>query len=145
MTLSNLIAKLKTIQQNHPMLKTFGEGDIYDYVDNGGEIEYPVLWVVMKPSTYSGNAIKYRMTLLFADLLTEDKSNRLQLQSDQLQVALDVIAKLKIDTQYTFTITDNVVIEMFQERFDDFTAGVTADIEINDPNPLDKCVIPTIS
>lgn len=127
------------------MLKTFGEGDIYDYVDNGGEIEYPVLWVVMKPSTYSGHTMKYRLVLLFADLLTEDKSNRLQLQSDQLQVALDVIAKLKIDTQYTFTITDNVVIEMFQERFDDFTAGVTADIEINDPNPLDKCVIPTIS
>ena len=42
MTLSNLIEKLKIIQEEHPMIRTFGEGDIYDYTDNGGEIVYPV-------------------------------------------------------------------------------------------------------
>ena len=40
MTLSELVEKLKAIQEAHPMIRTFGEGDIYDYVDNGGEIEY---------------------------------------------------------------------------------------------------------
>jgi hypothetical protein len=143
MTLSNLISKLKAISLSHPMLKTFGEGDIYDYVDNGGEIEYPVMWVVVKPSNYANTTMRYRLLILFADLLAEDKSNRLQLQSDQHQVALDVVSKLKLDTQYNFNISTNVNVEFFQERFDDFTAGVSVDIEIVDPQPLDLCQFPT--
>jgi hypothetical protein len=143
MSLSNLIAKIKTIQQSHPMLKTFGEGDIYDYVDNGGEIEYPVLWVVTQPSSYVTGTLRYRLLLVFADLLAEDKSNRLQLQSDQLQVAIDVISKLKLDNIYGFNINQNINIEFFQERFDDFTAGVSASIEIIDPTPLNLCQFPT--
>ena len=143
MTLVDLVKKLKAIQEAHPMIRTFGEGDIYDYVDNGGEIEYPVMWVVVKPSNYANTTMRYRLLILFADLLAEDKSNRLQLQSDQHQVALDVVSKLKLDTQYNFNISTNVNVEFFQERFDDFTAGVSVDIEIVDPQPLDLCQFPT--
>jgi len=59
MTLVDLVKKLKAIQEAHPMLRTFGEGDIYDYVDNGGEIQYPVLWTVVRPSVYSGTTMRY--------------------------------------------------------------------------------------
>ena len=142
MTLSNLISKLKAIQVSHPMIRTFGEGDIYDYVDNGGEIEYPVMWTVVKPSTYVGTTLKYRLVILFADLLTEDKSNRLQIQSDQLLVALDVMSKLKLDNNYSFNTNQQANIDFFQERFDDFTAGVSIDIEIVDPQPLNLCQFP---
>lgn len=130
------------ISQSHPMIKTFGEGDIYDYVDNGGEIQYPVIWVIVQPSTYTSGTMRYRLVMLFADLLTEDKQNRLQLQSDQLQVAIDIISKLKLDQTYNFNTSTNINIEFFQEKFDDFTAGVTATIEIIDPQPLDYCQIP---
>lgn len=143
MTLSELVAKLKAIQEAHPMIRTFGEGDIYDYVDNGGEIEYPVLWTVVRPAQYSTSVIRYRAVLLFADLLTEDKSNRLQIQSDQMLVALDVLGKLKLDTAYSFNPSTNATIEFFQERFDDFTAGVSIEIEISSPVPLNLCAIPT--
>jgi len=142
MTLSNLISKIKTLSENHPMIKTFGEGDIYDYVDNGGEIQYPVLWVVIQPSNYSRGTMNYRLLLLFADLLIEDKSNVLQAQSDQLQVALDFISKFKLDKEYNFNVSDTTQIEFFEERFDDFTAGVTATIEIIAPMPLNYCQIP---
>lgn len=143
MTLSELVAKLKAIQEAHPMIRTFGEGDIYDYVDNGGEIEYPVFWTVVRPSTYRGTMIQYNLVLLFADLLTEDKSNRLQIQSDQMLVALDVLGKLKLDTAYSFNPSTNATLEFFQERFDDFTAGVSIDIQIMSPLPLNLCAIPT--
>lgn len=143
MTLSELVAKIKAIQEAHPMIRTFGEGDIYDYVDNGGEIEYPVLWTVIRPAQYATSVIRYRVVLLFADLLTEDKSNRLQIQSDQMLVALDVLGKLKLDTAYSFNTSTNSTIEFFQERFDDFTAGVSIEIEISSPVPLNFCAIPT--
>jgi hypothetical protein len=144
MTLANLVQKLKTIQEDHPMIRTFGEGDIYDYTDNGGEIVYPVFWVVLRPSQYSNMSMRYRLVLLFADLLTEDKSNRLQVQSDQHLVALDVLAKLKLDNDFNFNTQPQALVEFFQERFDDFTAGVSIEIEITSPMPLNLCQVPTI-
>jgi hypothetical protein len=143
MTLVDLVKKLKAIQEAHPMIRTFGEGDIYDYVDNGGEIQYPVLWTVVKPSVYSGTTMRYDLVLLFADLLTEDKSNRLQIQSDQMLVALDFLAKLKLDNDYTFNTAPNAALEFFQERFDDFTAGVSIAVQVIAPMPLNLCAIPT--
>ena len=100
------------------------------------------MWTVVKPSTYVGTTLKYRLVILFADLLTEDKSNRLQIQSDQLLVALDVMSKLKLDNNYSFNTNQQANIDFFQERFDDFTAGVSIDIEIVDPQPLDLCQFP---
>jgi len=145
MTLVDLVKKLKAIQEAHPMIRTFGEGDIYDYVDNGGEIEYPVFWTVVRPSVYNGTTMRYDLVLLFADLLTEDKSNRLQIQSDQMLVSLDVLGKLKLDDDYTFNTAPNASMEFFQERFDDFTAGVSIAIQITAPMPLNFCQIPVIA
>lgn len=144
MTLRQLVSYLKSQQISHPNINTFGEGDIYDYVDNGGEIVYPVMWCIVKPSTYMTNSMKYRITLLFGDLLTEDKSNRLNIQSEQLLVALDILAKLDNEVNNYFNISKQISIDFFQERFDDFTAGVILDIEITDPRPLSICDIPTI-
>jgi hypothetical protein len=89
--------------------------------------------------------MRYDLVLLFADLLTEDKSNRLQIQSDQMLVSLDVLAKLKLDDDYTFNTAPNASMEFFQERFDDFTAGVSIAIQITAPMPLNFCQIPIIA
>ena len=103
----------------------------------------PVFWVVVRPSQFLNMTMRYRLVLLFADLLTEDKSNRLQVQSDQHLVALDVLAKLKLDNDYNFNTQPQATIEFFQERFDDFTAGVSIDVEITSPMPLNLCQVPT--
>jgi hypothetical protein len=49
-----------------------------------------------------------------------------------------------LDNTYVFSISDNVSIETFDERFDDFTTGVSMNISIVDPYPMNLCVIPTI-
>jgi len=144
MTLVQIINIIKSLAESHQMIRTFGEGDIYDYVDNGGEINYPVCWVVQQTHSYSSNVLTYSLQLIFADLLTEDKSNRLQAQSDQLQVAIDIISKLKLDTTYEFSILNNINVETFQERFNDFATGVSMTINIVDPYPLNYCVYPEI-
>ena len=141
MTLNQIVGKLKEIGQSNKFINTTGEGDIYDYIDNGGEIVYPVMWILNKPSSITDRTNVYRMSLLFADLLLEDKSNRLTIQSDQMLVARDILAKLDLDN-YPFNINKNIPVAYFQERFDDFTAGVMIDIEITDPNPFDLCSAP---
>jgi hypothetical protein len=128
------------------MINDFGEGDIYDYVDNGGEIKYPVCWLNVEPSTYSTTGfIQYNILLIFADLLVEDKSNRLQIQSDQLQVAIDYVAELKLNNNLMTNISDIVNFDLFQERFDDFTAGVSVRFSVTNPYPLNYCAKPQIN
>jgi hypothetical protein len=125
------------------MINDFGEGDIYDYVDSGGEIKYPVCWLVVEPSLFNADGlIQYNVLLLFADLLVEDKSNRLQIQSDQLQVAIDFLSELKLNNNLTTNISQYSNIDFFQERFDDFTAGVSVRFGITNPYPLDYCSKP---
>ena len=125
------------------MVNTFGEGDIYDYVDSGGEIKYPVCWLVNEPSVFDTNGVmSYSILLIFGDLLVEDKSNRLQIQSDQLQVALDFISELKLNNELFTNISDSINIDYFQERFDDFTAGVSVRFSIRNPYPLNYCSKP---
>jgi hypothetical protein len=58
-------------------------------------------------------------------------------------VALDFLAKLKLDNDYSFNTAPNASLEFFQERFDDFTAGVSIAVQIVAPMPLNLCVIPT--
>jgi hypothetical protein len=146
MTLYELVNLIKQISQNHTMINTFGEGDIYDYVDSGGEIKYPVCWLVNEPSTYDINGvINFSVLLIFADLLVEDKSNRLQIQSDQLQVAIDFISELNLNNLINTNISDVVQVDYFQERFDDFTAGVSVRITIRNPYPLNYCDKPQIN
>lgn len=143
MTLYEIVNEIKKISQNHTMVNTFGEGDIYDYVDNGGEIQYPVCWLVNENGFYDTlGSMNYSVLLIFADLLVEDKSNRLQIQSDQLQVAIDFVSELKLNNNLRTNIVDNVSIDYFQERFDDFTAGVSARLTIKVPYPMDYCSKP---
>jgi hypothetical protein len=143
MTLFQLVNLLKQISQNHSQVKTFGEGDIYDYVDNGGEIVYPVCWLQVEQSQYNLDGVmNYNVLLIFADLLLEDKSNRLQIQSDQLQVMVDYLSELKLNNNLYTNILDSANWETFQERFDDFTAGVSVRFTITDPYPLNYCDIP---
>lgn len=141
MTLNQIVEKLREIGASNKFINHIGEGDIYDYVDTGGEIVYPVMWILNKPSNITDRTNVYRMSLLFADLLLEDKSNRLTIQSDQMLVARDILAKLDLD-DYPFNINKSIPVAYFQERFDDFTAGVMIDIEITDPNPFDLCSAP---
>lgn len=143
MTLFQVVQMIREIAESHSQIQTFGEGDIYNYVDNGGEIKYPVSWAVFQRANSGKGVVVYDFLLIFADLLFEDKSNRLQIQSDCQLVAMDFLSKIKFQPGNEFTIADNVTIEPFEERFDDFTAGVSVPLKISVPFPLDFCSFPS--
>jgi hypothetical protein len=143
MTLFQAVQILRTIAENHSQIRTFGEGDIYDFVDNGNEIKYPVSWVVVERIQRLKNVAQYEFILIFADLLLEDKSNKLQIQSDLSLVAIDFLSKLKLEPGFEFTINEDVVLDPFQERFDDFAAGVSLSLKMKTPFPLNLCSFPS--
>lgn len=141
MTLNQIIQLLNTFQSNHQQLNSFGCG-LIEEIGATKDLVYPIMWIISHPARYSGKEVAYGMQIIFADLLTEDKSNELEAQSDMQSVALDLCAFLKDNPDLDVTIDDNSTIDHFTERLGDFTTGVLLGFNLRDPFPLDRCVIP---
>jgi len=141
MTLNNLIDLLKKFAGNHKQINDFGQGDI-SRLGASKDQRYPLMWAVIAPSRYSGKEMNYNLQLIFADLIFGDNKNELEVWSDQLLIALDTLSFLTDNPDYEFTTDGTASIDFFTEHDGDLTAGVVLSITLNDPKPLDRCVIP---
>lgn len=140
-TLNQIISDFQTIAQNHKQINSFGYGDIWD-IATSGDINYPMMWVTLEDSQISGMYETLRFNFLFMDIVKGGRVNELEVLSDQLQIAKDVIIVLK-DPNYDWTFTaDNVTLQDFTERFVDSVSGWTANIELKLPFTSDRCAVP---
>lgn len=141
MTLNQIIQILNKFQSNHNQLNSFGRG-LVEEIGATKDLIYPIMWVVNYDGQYSSKDMQYNFQIIFADLLTEDKSNELEAQSDMQSVALDLCAYLRDNPDFDFQVDDNASISHFTERFGDFAAGVLCGFNLRDPYALNRCVIP---
>ncbi|TWF38858.1 hypothetical protein FHW36_10681 [Chitinophaga polysaccharea] len=141
MTLNNLIDLLRKYAGDHLQINDFGTGYISE-LGASKDQSYPLMWVIIAPSRYDGKQMNYNLQLIFADLLYGDKKNELEVWSDQLLIALDTLAYLRDNPDFDFQTDGNASVDFFTEHDGDLAAGVILGITINDPKPLDRCVIP---
>ena len=141
MTLNQIIKTFNNFQSNHKQLNNFGRG-LIEEIGATKDLTYPIMWIVSHDGQYLANDMQYNMQIIFADLLTEDKSNELEAQSDMQGVALDLCAYLNNNPDLDILMDKNAQITHFTERFGDFTAGVLLSFVLRDPFPLNQCVIP---
>ncbi|GEP95573.1 hypothetical protein [Chitinophaga cymbidii] len=140
MTLNNILALLKKFADDHLQINSYGQGPTDDMTVK--DQLYAAMWVALLPSTYSEKAMNHRMAVIFYDRLKHDKSNELEVQSDMLSVAMDLVAYLRDNPDFDINLTGDPSINYFTERFTDWCSGVEMTITIKDPKPLDRCVIP---
>lgn len=107
------------IASNHKMVNEVGYGDIYEHL-NSGEHKYPCVFLTVENVGSDPNATNViNATLFYVDRLTEDSSNKLDIQS----FAITVLEFLT--NQYTdvFLQVETTNITLFTEKFADLTAG----------------------
>jgi len=141
MTLNQVITTLKTFQKSHAQLNDFGDGKVEEIGASKDQL-FPIMWIVSKSGRYANKDFSYSFQIIFADLLIEDKSNELEVQSDMQSAALDLCAHLRDNPDFDIQMDDNASVDYFTERLGDFTAGVLLSFTLRDPFPLDRCVIP---
>lgn len=144
MTLNQIVSQLNTIANNHAQIQTFGFGDVWE-ISTSGDIQYGLMWVTLEGVEVSTRekAEYYNFSLLFMDAVKNGEVNELEVLSDQLSIAKDVLATLKNPT-YDWTFEDNVsTLEDFTERFVDSVSGWKLNIRLKLPFTSDRCVIPT--
>lgn len=147
MTLNGIVARIKGLAEAHSQIRSFYRGMIQNALDdsdrkfglcilqiNGGGVN----------ASQKIGSINFRMFLL--DLMhksEETKENELEVQSDMMSVAMDLIAQMD-DSVYTdWRIESNNTIEFLSEEGPDNVGGVAIDFTISAVWDLNRCAVPT--
>jgi predicted nucleic acid-binding Zn-ribbon protein len=145
MTLNQAVELLKNIGEAHYQLKKVGYGEIHqieEFIKN--DSSFPVMWISNTNATIKNNTKEYLFTLLFFDLVNQtiDFDNTREIHSDCLQIASDVVAVLKNESEY-FNVKNEILIEFFSDEISaENLAGVKVDVLIEFDHNNNYCNIP---
>ncbi len=130
--------------ENHTQIKSFGYGDLWEISASEGQ-KYPLLWACPQPSTISGNEIFYTYKILVADRVLDGRTNAVEVESDTMQICLDLLAALDDQSGEDWAVSDSATIEPFREEEKDRIDGHSFDTSLVVPFDYDQCQIPTIN
>ena len=123
----DFIKEIKEISTSHILVNEYGEGDIYEYLNNG-EHKYPCIFLTVTnlTTTDSGTAINF--TLFYTDRLVENQANKTSIQSTGISVIKQILSKYEqLHPEY---LLSNVNYTPFTEKFTDMCAGVFAEVVV---------------
>jgi hypothetical protein len=156
MTYQELVNRIQTVVNNHYQLADFGYGDLSDLKtrfentsgDAAVQADYPYLF--LNPGSHNRNltTMTYNFNMIVMDMARgevadQPYNNMLAIQSQCQQYIDDVLAVLFYEFRdQPEVITNNLTYTPFNERFQDDVAGMTVNLSITVPTPLDACIAP---
>jgi hypothetical protein len=152
-TLRGFVNDLKLIYEKHEQINDFGFGFIEDVTfkkQHEGGVQYPYLYVIPDNTSVDERQLQYSMRLIMMDrVVNYTDENLLDVMSDMNQILQDVIAQFKYsfsqqDGAYTVTYDIDLPVQLqpFADKFDDYTCGYFATINITLGQGLDRCIAP---
>jgi hypothetical protein len=142
-TLNQIIQVLESISNAHKQIQSFGFGQEWDVAASA--VQYPLMYVVPQQSSVADKVMSMKLSLLFMDLVNKDDSNKQEILSDTLQIAMDVLAQLKLlPYEDLFDLDRNVTLTDFCEKYDDEVSGYKMDITLNISMLYDQCAVPSL-
>ena len=129
---------------NHTQIKDFGYGD---YSDISMEIAttYPLMWVSPQPCPVEGYEIKYTYIIAIADRVWKDRENAVEVESDTMQICLDLLASLDDQSSNNWELDYATTITPFVEKWKDEVEGNFVTVVLKAPFNYDNCQIPKIN
>lgn len=139
--LKEVINELNIIVQSNPLYNSFSEGNIWE-IDGKVDIEYPMVWVdaEQNPHNILLGSVEYIVDIYFIDLVYNDSSNELNIKSDTMETAIDLVRFLKEQTELSFYVKDNqYVAQVFTEKFNDTVSGTKLTLTLTVKGSGSKC------
>lgn len=135
--LSNLF---QSVCDHHSMIGTYFYGKYK--IDSVNDIKFPVLALTVNDIYVGETMTTYNINLLFADRLTHDRQNYIELQTIGSDVIVEILNVLKNRGSMIDNTNRNFQyrITPYTEQFADLCAGVVANnVELITPNRLGNC------
>ncbi|MCF0247864.1 MAG: hypothetical protein HUJ86_04570 [Synergistes sp.] len=120
MKLKEAVALIMDFAREYPNVHAVHEGDIYDTLNGGQELEYTAVVVTQQQHNYQwqqGYAV-LNFNVFYVDRLTADGGNRLDVQSAAADFFASLVAYLDDKA-----IVEEYTLNTFTERFADLCAG----------------------
>ena len=147
MTLNNVIKRVETISLAHLQIRGFYFGRPTDFlVDKTTRYAGVFLQKTSGAASLQSREIRLGFKMFFLDLVNvaaDAKENELEVQSDMLSVAKDIIATMNSSTYTDWAIDGANNLVLVEEEFDDMVAGVVIDFSIRLPWDKSYCESPT--
>lgn len=143
-TYNNIINAFATFASEHSQINSFGYGSIED-VGATQVKQYPYLFVSPKSSILGDAYATLKFNILLMDKLKEDNTNEQEIHSDVLSIIGDFRSWLDRSSYSEFSVTEQNNIYPFSQRFGDYVAGWTYELELKTEMINGLCNIPGIS
>lgn len=140
-TLENIIQDLSGFSYSHAQINDFGKGRISNITTKNHK--YPMIWLQPTTSIIDERMITLNMDMYVLDIVKQDLSNLIQVQSDMLVIGSDFVTNFWDNEEtYSWTMVENVQGEFFDAEFDDYCAGSVFKISLEIENRMNICEIP---
>lgn len=145
MTLNQYIKLFTDIASAHNMVKSFGVGQIHEYLDSEGTADLGTnLFLEVENSNISGNVITDKFTLYCMDYVNKDLTNRNEVLSDTKRILEDVLGLLHnpiyYDNFFFDTATDLNIF--YDDKLVNEACGWYCVISLKNDFVYDSCQIP---
>jgi hypothetical protein len=147
MTLNNVIKRIETLALGHKQIRSFKKGLVTDFFADKNT-QYPAVCLqdVSGSISLSGHASSLSYRMFLADLIhvSEDTgSNELDVQSDMVSVAMDLLAQMNHGNYDDWRISADNSLTLFTENENDLQAGCIIDFTVSFMYTQNVCQIPT--
>jgi len=130
-TLKNFVDEVRAICTAHPQLRVNYYGDNIQ-LDDKSQSLYPAVVIEPQPSTLGKGNIEYTIGITVLDLMKDDRSQDLEIDSKTLEILTDIIGDLKLgdNTREDYFVQDDIVVSPIQPApdFNDRLLGWSAEI-----------------
>jgi hypothetical protein len=143
-TLNQHISLFRNFAESHKQINSFGVGELWELTEKNGDRVYSIMWMVIEPSSVTGNELIRNFTFVFADIVRPDESNENDVLSDEQQKALDLLSFLRFsdDIDDETDIIKSSTITPFTEKFEDNLAGCIVTVQIKQAFIYNYCDAP---
>ena len=127
-----LVSSILKTAKAHEFVQEVSYGDIYEF-ENSGERKYINVVLSAQNATTDGDVTTYSFNLFATDRLTDDKSNKLEVQSLCKTILSQIMAK-EVE-EYAVTLS-GVNYTFWTEKFNDLCAGCYVSFAVSLPTEL---------
>lgn len=148
MTLNQIIQRIKTIALAHKQINDFREGDVVNFLRES-DVVYPCCLLQILPGRISRTEKQttVRIALYLCDLVDlsiDSKENELEVKSDLLSIAEDMMAAFSYPQfEQDWDFSDEASVEFLDEKFEDMISAVLLTLDFKTRFDSNRCQIPT--
>lgn len=137
MKLLEVFNTINAMAAEQPNINTIvTSGNVFDLNTDNTQVRYGAFCCQQEPHTQNGDFIDFNFTLFVVDRLTEDKKNKVEVQSTAIFTLQNIIRGLQ-NLDVIDTSDANITYTTFTERFAAECAGAYCNISIS--STVDVC------